>query len=560
MIKYFRWFANKVLPLVYDDSLSYYEVLCKMSVKLNEVIEETNDVSQGLLDLKEYVDSYFDSLDIQQEINNVIQQMIEDGDFQYFGVDNIIEDDKPFILNPMQTPEMYGAVGDGVHDDTEAIQTALNNGDTVLGKNKTYLVTLGDNDIALSLVSNRTLNGNNSKIKLATNSSGTYKIFYGNGTTNFTITDLIIEGDKATHTGDTGETAECIALYSCKNGVIQNCKLSAAWGDGIRITNNNTENIVVDNCTITNCGRNGISIENGDGVIVSNCFIKDMNRTAPMCCIDVEPYLDNSVLKDIKIDNCVMQNTHNTLNIAIGTMCSNGSVYVSNCSSDNYWKVFNLGTNNKIVIDNCTASNIRAAQTNSDSCIDMTNMHIIIGTVFTNYRNSGIILDIGNSRETAPLDDIPSCYNVHFSGLVEGGATAYAPLHYEETGSGKVYGGNYVKLHTVGSFTNNIEWVDPSKVAVDLAKRIKYPTSATGWNSSYDTLVIDVNNILVGDYRVTGLVQGVEYIVVAGTGTVAPYNPSYTFVLCDGLASRNFSNGEARKFVRWGSNIYESYP
>lgn len=46
MIDNLKYWCNKILPLVYDDSLSYYEVLCKTSAKLNEVIESTN----GLLD------------------------------------------------------------------------------------------------------------------------------------------------------------------------------------------------------------------------------------------------------------------------------------------------------------------------------------------------------------------------------------------------------------------------------------------------------------------------------------------------------------------------------
>lgn len=33
------WFVcQKVLPLVYDDSLSYYEVLCKVRDKINEIV------------------------------------------------------------------------------------------------------------------------------------------------------------------------------------------------------------------------------------------------------------------------------------------------------------------------------------------------------------------------------------------------------------------------------------------------------------------------------------------------------------------------------------------
>lgn len=46
MIDKLKYWCNKILPLVYDDSLSYYEVLCKTSAKLNEVIDNTN----GLLD------------------------------------------------------------------------------------------------------------------------------------------------------------------------------------------------------------------------------------------------------------------------------------------------------------------------------------------------------------------------------------------------------------------------------------------------------------------------------------------------------------------------------
>lgn len=38
-----RYWVQKVLPLVYDDSLSYYELLNKVVWKLNEVIETTND-------------------------------------------------------------------------------------------------------------------------------------------------------------------------------------------------------------------------------------------------------------------------------------------------------------------------------------------------------------------------------------------------------------------------------------------------------------------------------------------------------------------------------------
>lgn len=39
-VEKFRFWCHKILPLVYDDSLSYYEFLCKVIAKLNEVIDE----------------------------------------------------------------------------------------------------------------------------------------------------------------------------------------------------------------------------------------------------------------------------------------------------------------------------------------------------------------------------------------------------------------------------------------------------------------------------------------------------------------------------------------
>lgn len=53
-----RMWCHKILPLVYDESLSYYEVLCKTVAKLNEVIEVTNGISDVIDEkVKEYLES-----------------------------------------------------------------------------------------------------------------------------------------------------------------------------------------------------------------------------------------------------------------------------------------------------------------------------------------------------------------------------------------------------------------------------------------------------------------------------------------------------------------------
>ena len=49
----FKFWCYKVLPLVYDDSLSYYEVLCKVVNYINKLIEQDKIFGDELTKLKE---------------------------------------------------------------------------------------------------------------------------------------------------------------------------------------------------------------------------------------------------------------------------------------------------------------------------------------------------------------------------------------------------------------------------------------------------------------------------------------------------------------------------
>lgn len=48
----FRFWCNKVLPLVYDDSLSYYEVLCKVVKYINDLIDADKIIGKELETLR----------------------------------------------------------------------------------------------------------------------------------------------------------------------------------------------------------------------------------------------------------------------------------------------------------------------------------------------------------------------------------------------------------------------------------------------------------------------------------------------------------------------------
>jgi hypothetical protein len=82
----FRFWCQKVLPLVYDDSLSYYELLCKVVDYLNKTMEDVGVLEGDVTGLHEaykklqgYVNDYFSTLDVQEEINDKLDAMAKNG-------------------------------------------------------------------------------------------------------------------------------------------------------------------------------------------------------------------------------------------------------------------------------------------------------------------------------------------------------------------------------------------------------------------------------------------------------------------------------------------------
>lgn len=97
------YWVQKVLPLVYDDSLSYYELLSKIVAKLNILIENNSKIPDYILEL---VRNYIDNKDIDALIEGTIRD---------------------YILNVKYPPNgLPQAIGDGTTNDTAAIQSCIN--------------------------------------------------------------------------------------------------------------------------------------------------------------------------------------------------------------------------------------------------------------------------------------------------------------------------------------------------------------------------------------------------------------------------------------------------
>jgi hypothetical protein len=84
-MKPFKFWCQKVLPTVYDDSLSYYELLCKVVQYLNDNVDNINLLNDNVTNLynayvalQDYVNNYFDQ-NFPELVSDKLDEMAEDG-------------------------------------------------------------------------------------------------------------------------------------------------------------------------------------------------------------------------------------------------------------------------------------------------------------------------------------------------------------------------------------------------------------------------------------------------------------------------------------------------
>ena len=69
------------LPTSFIDSMSYYEMLAWLCDYLNnQVVPAVNNNAEAIQELQDYVEHYFDNLDVQEEIDNKLDEMAESGE------------------------------------------------------------------------------------------------------------------------------------------------------------------------------------------------------------------------------------------------------------------------------------------------------------------------------------------------------------------------------------------------------------------------------------------------------------------------------------------------
>lgn len=84
----FKFWCQTTLPMVYDESLSYYELLNKVVSYINGIIEDVSTAETNISvlhsayeQLESFVNEYFNELDVQGNINEKLDNLIADGTF-----------------------------------------------------------------------------------------------------------------------------------------------------------------------------------------------------------------------------------------------------------------------------------------------------------------------------------------------------------------------------------------------------------------------------------------------------------------------------------------------
>ena len=238
--------------------------------------------------LRHYIENNFD-----EAVQEAFDQAVQDGTLSSLLAQELI-----FV-----TPQMYGAAGDGVTDDTDAIQAAIDSGNPVIFPKASYLVhAINNYDSAIAVKTGSFIIFQDATIVLAATATPTYEILNVSDATDVTIIgNATIRGDRDIHMGSTGEHGMGLNIWQSERVYVDGLYIEKCWGDGVYI--NKSKNVTVRNVQAVNNRRNNVSIIAGENILLEKCDVSNANGTNPQAGIGVEANnatdpLTNCVIRD----------------------------------------------------------------------------------------------------------------------------------------------------------------------------------------------------------------------------------------------------------------------
>lgn len=193
----------------------------------------------------------------------------------------------------------FGARGDGLTDDTAAIQRAIDTAPAgavmVVIPDGVYLidalrsVVLRD-DLTLELSAGATL-------RAIPNAAVRYAILLARDSKNLVVRGGTLQGERYEHRGTSGEWGMGVHLLGCTNVRLEGVTARDCWGDGFYLGHSTRSNVAggecanveILGCTALDNRRQGLSITGCVGARIEGCTFARTNGTPPQSGIDLEP-------------------------------------------------------------------------------------------------------------------------------------------------------------------------------------------------------------------------------------------------------------------------------
>lgn len=344
-IELLRCWCMKSLPTVFSDALSYNQQVCLLTKAINDMATTINGLPDYIIEL---VKELLDQLGLEEIVKEVLAKL--------------------YFVNVKNPPNnMTAAVGDGVTDDTAAIQTMI----SYLGGKRAYLFfPAGIYSVTgLNVTTNMSLVGLDRYQTTVQLRAGSNKDLLAGDLGACTISDITLDANMP------GQTQNC----SVFDGNVGNMVVSnVIFKNGYNVLNVDIDGLVqMDNIVFDGVQGKGLSV-GGDRVVINNI-----------------QFVNNSTL-----------NAGTLITVSGNNSMITGLLNTGGCKTG-----LNVSGNNNVIIGAIKGAITPIVNTGTDNYIDIIgNVHTVIDGAYTHTVNGNYNTSIdGTFNQSITGDCLINC-------------------------------------------------------------------------------------------------------------------------------------------------------